>query len=140
MMDLVANHGREIVLKIRNRIGVVADMTRLLADRGLDVLAMNGSVEGENAIIRLVVDDTLRAVDLLRAHHYYPREVPIVLVQTPHRIGMLHRLTERLANQMIDVHHLYAGALLDQDDCLIVLHTDNNEQVLVILNELSILV
>ena len=139
-MELMATHGQEIVLKIRNRIGVAADIARLLADRGLELLAVNGSVDGENAVFRIVTDDNLRAAEMLRQHHYDPREVPAVLVHLDHRPGMFHRLTERLAEEMIDVDHFYTCALPDQDRCLAILHTSNDEQALLILNQLTILV
>ena len=139
-MELMATHGQEIVLKVRSRIGVVADVARLLADRGLELHAVNGSVDGDNAIIRIVTDDNLRAADMLREHHYDPREVPVILVHLDHRPGMFHRLTERLAEEMIDVYYFYTCALPDQDQCLAVMHTDNDEQALLILNQLTILV
>ena len=132
---LQAKISKELVVKVRNEIGVLANLTKLIAEKGVNILAANAWVEGSDAIMRLVTDDNLRAGDVLRAKSYNPREQDVVAVETPHKPGLLRHLTEKLANAGIDLHHLYASATGQQDQCLIIFACANNDRAVVLLNE-----
>lgn len=134
-MKLKATQGKEIVVRIQNRIGVLADLSRIIADKGINLLAISGSVVEDQATIRLVTDDNLRAGDALRAHRYDPHEEAAIILRVPHKPGMMRRISECLATEMIDVYHLYATADTGQADCLLVLHTDKDDHALVRLND-----
>ena len=130
---LNARMGKEVVVRVRNEIGVVAQITRLIADKGINILAANGWVEDQEAVIRFVTGDTLRVMDALRERHYNPREKHVVLLDAGHKPGMLRHVTEILAREGIDLHHLYASALPEQDKCLIVFECADNDRAIVLL-------
>jgi hypothetical protein len=109
---LKARLGKEAVLKLRNEVGVLNAITKMLAEKGLDVLAVTTWVEGEQAVIRLVTDDTVRTLDTLRAMGFEAREADVVLAEMPHN----------------------ATALTNQATCLVALGTANNDHAVVLLN------
>jgi hypothetical protein len=130
---LKARIGKEVVVRVRNEIGVVAQMTRLIADKGINILAANGWVEGEDAVVRFVTDDNLRVTDALRERNYNPREKSVVLTEAGHKPGMLRHITDTLARENIDLLHLYASAVDAQDKCLIVFDCSDNDRAVVLL-------
>lgn len=137
-MHLKAKRGKEVVVKVTNRIGILADMLKYIADRGVNLLAVSAGVVDDQAVIRLVTDDNLRVDDILREHGYNPHEEHVVLLTVPHKPGMLHRVSEILAEAVIDTHHIYASSTQTDGDCCVVLHTANDDQALVKLNETRI--
>jgi hypothetical protein len=137
-MHLKATQGKEIVFQIMNRIGVLADVAKILADMGIELYAVNASVDVKIATIRLVTADNLRAVDALREHGYNPRESGVILLTLPHKPGMLHRLSEILATEMIDIHHIYSTSCDNESESRVVLHTAHDDHALVRLNEARI--
>jgi hypothetical protein len=62
------------------------------------------------------------------------REVDAVMMEVPHKPGMLRSITDRLAREEIDIHHLYATSAGAQDECLVVLATANNDRAIALLN------
>lgn len=132
---LKARPAKELVLKVRNEIGLLAGISKLIADKGINILAACAWVEGDNAGIRLLTADNLRVADALRAKNFSPREADVVLVETPHKPGLLKHLTEKLSQAGIDIHHLYASATAEQDKCLIVFACANNDRAIVLLNQ-----
>ncbi len=132
---LKARIAKEVVVKVANQIGVLAQLTRLVADKGINILAASGWVEGSDAVVHLVTEDNLRVVDVLRAKNYKPREMDVVLTEVPHKAGMLRHITEKLAKDEVDIHHLYASAAPDEKACLIVFSSANNDRAVVLLNE-----
>ncbi len=135
-MKFKATQGKEVVLRVTNRIGILADLAKIVADAGISLSAVSATVDGDTGIIRLVTEDNLRTGDVLRSKNYNPHEEDVVTVRLPHKPGMLHRISECLATEMIDVHHLYATSEADARHCLVVLRTANNDRALVALNAL----
>jgi hypothetical protein len=132
-MMLNARIGKEVVVRVHNEIGVVAQMTRLIADKGINILAVNGWVEGQDAVVRFVTSDNLRVMDALRERKYNPNEKDVVLTEAGHKAGMLRHITDTLAREGIDLHHVYASASPQQDKCLIVFACANNDRAVVLL-------
>jgi hypothetical protein len=131
---LKARIAKEVVVKVHNEIGVLANLSKLIAEKGINILAVSAWVTGSEANIHLVTEDNLRVMDTLRAKSYHPREADVVLVESPHKPGLLRHVTEKLAGSGIDIHHLYASAALDQARCLIAFACADNDRAVVLLN------
>lgn len=131
---LKARLGKEIVVRVTNEIGVINQLSKVIAEKGINALAVNGEVEGRTATMRFVTEDNLRVADALRAKHYAPRESACVIVEVPNKPGMLRSVTERLAAESIDIHHLYATAAEDEAHSLLAFDSSNNDHAVVVLN------
>lgn len=132
---LNVSQGKEIVLHVKNDMGVLGEMTRSIAERGVSIMAVCGSVEEDICTLRLVTDDNLRACDVLHEHAYTPVEEPVVLLEAPHKPGMLRKLTQRLGEEGIDICTLHATATSRDTHCLMVLRTTNDTRAIVALSE-----
>jgi hypothetical protein len=95
---------------------------------------MSAWVEDSDSVVRLVTDDTLRTMDVLRDNGYEPQERDVVLVDAAHKPGILRHLTDALSKENINLSHLFASATIDQDVCLVVLNSSDNERAIVLLN------
>ena len=129
-----ARMGKEVTLRVHNEIGVLSQLAKLVADKGINILAVSAWVEGEDAVVRWITNDNLRVMDALREKHYNPRENGVVLTEVAHKPGMLRHITEKLAQKGIDLHHFYATAPDDQERVLIAFGSANNDQAIVLLN------
>jgi hypothetical protein len=125
---------KEVVIRVPNAIGTLNEIARMIADKGINILAVSAWVEGAQAVIRLVTDDSVRVLDVLRTQKYEAREGDVLIAEPTHKPGMLHRITEKLAKAEIDIHHLYATASTSQAQCLLVFATANNDRAMVLLN------
>lgn len=131
---LTARPAKEIVIRMTNEIGALGRMTKLISDKGINLLAASAWVEGADAVIRLVTDDAVRALDALKAAKYAAREADVLVVELPHKPGMLRHITDRLAEGGIDIHHLYATASAAHQEGMVVLASANNDRALLLLN------
>ena len=129
-----ARQGKQIVVEVFNEIGVLHDLSKVVAEKGVNILAVDADVHGENAVVRLVTDDNLRAADALRGARYAPREEPIVLAELEHKPGILECVTERLGKAGIDIRHLAVTSMVGQDKCLVMFSCSDNGHAAVVLN------
>jgi hypothetical protein len=135
--SLTVERGQEIVVRRKNDVGVLFEISTLLSDRDVNILGVSAGVCGEDCLIRLITDDHHKAQEVLAANGFSPEEENVVLVELPHRPGMLKQVTKMLAQEGIDIWHVYAAADREQDQCLLVLHSSNDEVALARLVEIQ---
>lgn len=124
---------REIVVEHVDRIGVVADISRLLGDMGINLSAVSASVDGDSVQIRLITSSQSYARDALRDAGYAVRERDVLAMELPHHPGFLCRITEALARREITITELYATVPEDGETGLVVFNCSNNLHALQLL-------
>ena len=124
---------KEAIVRVENRMGALARVTRNLADMGINIEAVIATVEGADAVIRMVTGDHQRTVDALREQRLEVQEAKVVTAELAHRPGLLREITEKLARQHIDLSYLYGTAAGDK--CLIVFSSTNNDWAVKVLND-----
>jgi hypothetical protein len=129
-----ARSAKEIVVKVRNDIGVLHQMCKIIAEKGINILAVHGVAEGENGIVRLLTEDNRRAADALQSMNFAPTEADCVVVEMAHKPGILKSITEKLANEGIDIHHLYASGPETAETSLVVFASSDNQRAVVVLS------
>ena len=125
---------KEIIVRMANEIGAFDRMMKIIADKGINILAVSAWVEGDQAVIHLVTDNDTRVMDTLRSLKCEAREADVLVTKAPHKPGMLHRISERLAQGGIDIHHLYATVSITQEQTLVVFASANNDRAMVLMN------
>ncbi len=124
---------KEAIVRINNRPGALAQVTKDLADKSINVEAVIATADGTDAVIRLVTSDHQRTLTTLREQQLEVQEAKVVVVEALHRPGLLQRITEKLARENMDLLYLYATAV-EADKCLVVLSSTNNEWAVMVLN------
>ena len=126
-----ATQGKEIVIKTSNEIGALKRISKTVAEKGVGILALSCWVYDIVAVVHLITDDNLRAKEALQAQKFDAKEDDVVVVEVPHKSGMLKQMAERLEKAGIDLKHLYATALPKAEKCLVVFSSSNNGKALV---------
>ena len=134
---LSVKQGEEIVVRMKNEVGLLFEFSTLIADRGVNILAVSGAVQGDRCLVRLITSDNRRAMDVLVENNFVAQEEDVILVELPHRPNMLKQVTEILAKGGVDLRYVYAAATRDQDRCLLVFHSSDDEMALGKLKELE---
>jgi hypothetical protein len=134
MPMLKTKPAKEVTVRLQNEIGALDAVAKTIADKGINILAVCTWVEGAQAVVRLVTDDSVRAADALRARNFETREMDVLVMEAAHKPGMLRRITEKLAKDELDIHHFYATANMMQETSFVVLATANNDRAMVRLN------
>lgn len=130
-----ARIGKEALVRVPNRMGVLTHVAKIVSDKGVDIEALIGTVEGADAVIRLVTGDHQRTMDTLREHRLEPLEARVVTIEATNRPGLLRHITEQLASENIDLTYVYATAATGAKKSLVIFSCTNNDRAVVVLNE-----
>lgn len=133
---ITATHGKEVSIRVVNNIGLLAQVTKIIAEKGINILAAAAWVEDQKiSVVHLVTDDNLRTVDALTEHAFAPKEDRSIMVELDHKPGMLSSMCHKIGAESIDIRYLYVSAPINEDKCLLILSTDDDDRALVVLNK-----
>ena len=123
---------KEIVVKVKNKVGIMADISELLADHGINIEGAAGYVQGDEASIMIVTNDNLRAGDAIKKKGYKEVvEKEVVIVDLENKPGALKVLTGKLAAEGIDVRYMYGTTCVEGCPGRLIMSTTDNEKVVV---------
>ena len=126
--------GKEIVVTAANKVGVLANMSKIMADHGINIEGVAGYAVNNEAKIMLVADDVSRAKDALQKAGYKSlKENEVILVDLENKLGALKGLTAKLATANIDIRYTYGTVCSEGCPARIILSTSDNEKALVLL-------
>ncbi|MBI4706455.1 MAG: hypothetical protein HY761_00815 [Candidatus Omnitrophica bacterium] len=124
---------KELVVTVINKIGILADMSKIVSDHGLNIEAVAGYATNNEAKVMIVTDDNLRAGDALRKAGYNSiKENEIIILELENKSGALRQITSSLAASGIDIKQVYGTACTAGCPAKIVLSTSNNEKAFLV--------
>ena len=98
----------QISVFLENRTGQLAEITRLLADNGIDIRAISIAETADYGLARMIVDDSYKASQILLQHGDIISMTPVWAVEVPDRPAGLAELLTILADAHVDVEYMYS--------------------------------
>ena len=98
----------QISVFLENRTGQLAEITRLLAEKHIDIRAISIAETNDYGLVRLIVDDTFKASNILLAHGDIVSVTPVWAVEVPDRPSGLADLLAVLAEAKVAVEYMYS--------------------------------
>ena len=98
----------QISVFLENRTGQLAEITRLLADNGIDLRAISIAETADYGLARMIVDDSHKASAILLEHGDILSMTPVWAVEVPDRPGGLAEVLAVLAENHVDVEYMYS--------------------------------
>lgn len=126
---------KQLSVFLENRPGALAKLCGTLAEAGINILAMSVNDTVDHAVIRLIVNNNIKALMLIEQQGLYLNEQDVVVVQVSNRPGVLAEISKRLARADINIDYAYCAATEHQPEGCLVLKTDNTERTLAVLKE-----
>ena len=98
----------QISVFLENRTGQLSEITRLLAEKKVDIRAISIAETADYGLARMIVDDAAKASKILLEHGDILSMTPVWAVEVPDRPAGLHALLEVLTAANVDVEYMYS--------------------------------
>ena len=98
----------QISVFLENRAGQLAEITGVLAKKGIDLRAINIAETSDYGVLRLIADKPQEAASTLLEQGFILSMTPVVAVSVPDEPGGLARVLDVLAKENIDVEYMYS--------------------------------
>jgi hypothetical protein len=98
----------QITVFLENRCGRLADVALLLAEAGVNIRATSLADAADFGVLRLIVNDTEKANEVLKAQGFTVRKTHVVAVAVPDRPGGLAAILSAIKTARLNVEYMYA--------------------------------
>ena len=100
---------KEFVIRLEDQPGTLGKVCRVLAERGVNILAFQSFPSEGKSLVRLVLDNPTTARNVLDTARLSYTEAEVAQVKLPHRPGELARAASRLGDANININYAYCG-------------------------------
>jgi hypothetical protein len=128
---------KEFTVTIEDKPGALGKCFLALAERGVNILAVQSYVEEGESLARLLVDKQAEAMAVLGGLRMIFEETEVAVIRLAHRPGELGRAASRLGEHKINIDYSYCGLEPGSTRVLVVFGVDNTTKAAKLLDDLA---
>lgn len=125
----------QISVFLENQAGKLSEVTDLLAENGIDLRAINIAESSDYGVLRVITDDSEKAVEVLRDKGFILNCTAVLGVSVPDRPGGLANLLRILADEKFDVEYMYSVFGQPNGLAYMILRVDDIDEVRAVLEK-----
>lgn len=117
---------KQLSIFLNNEIGRFTEVTRILAEAGVNLQAFTLSEVSDFGILRLITDNNEKAIAILQENSYAVSTTDVVYIELPDRPGTLAKSIQKISDADISVEYMYAFS--QGNTASVVIRTDDVRQ------------
>lgn len=125
----------QLSLFLDNKPGSLARVCEALAEAGINIYAISTSDTVDHVVVRMVVSDPGRALQLFEERNALVVENEVILYHGDNRPGALARIARKLGDARINIDYAYCATSPKAKNGLLILRPSNPRRALKILNQ-----
>ncbi len=125
----------QISVFLENRAGRLADVTRTLAESGINIRALSLADTSDFGILRLIVTDYEKAKKVLKEQGFTVGKTNVVAAEVQDKPGGLHAILTMLSQKGINVEYMYAFVQQSGENAVLIFRFDRTEEAIETLQE-----
>ena len=122
---------KQLSIFLENRTGRINEVARILADNGINMQAFSMAETADFGLLRLIVPDVDKAVEVLRAADIAVMVTDVLCLNCNNVPGALSAVLEKLAANNVFIEYMYAYS--DGDSANVIIRPNNIEEAVRIL-------
>jgi len=119
---------QQVSVFLENKSGRLAEVTRALAQAGVNLGALSIADTSDFGILRFICNDPDKAAQALREAGFSVGETEVLAVTVPHRPGGLAELVEAIKPLDANIEYLYAFVTKMEGSALVVIRVETGRQ------------
>lgn len=98
----------QISIFLENRAGSLSEITKLLADSGINLRAISIAENTDYGVLRVIADDTEKAKSILLENGCVISMTPVAVLALPDKPASLSTVLLLLAEKGVDIEYMYS--------------------------------
>lgn len=125
----------QISIFLENRAGRLCEVTRTLAEAGINIRALSLADTSDFGILRLIVSDSEKAKAVLKENGFTVGRTTVVPVEVEDHPGGLHKILDLLSSNGINVEYMYAFVQQSGENAILIFRFDRTDQAIEVLQQ-----
>jgi len=97
---------KELLVLAKDRIGLLADLSYILGEAGINIESISADTLGDKAVIRLIVSDDKLGEKVLEKGDFIVMSSDAIVIKVMDKPGELSKVARKLANAKISIKTL----------------------------------
>ena len=110
---------KQLSVFLENKTGRINEVTKILGKHGINMHAFSMAESTDFGILRLIVSEVDKAVEVLRGADFAVMLTDVVCISMPNVAGSLANILDQLAEENIFIEYMYAFAEGDKANVII---------------------
>jgi len=119
---------KQISIVLDNVPGAMSNVSEILGREGVNIRAISVADTSDISTVHFVVDDPIKALNILKANGFSTKETDVLAVETPDHPGGLNAVLKPLKTANINVHYLYPHLGRVGGQAVVILGVDKLEE------------
>lgn len=128
----------QITIFLENQSGRLAEVASILAEAGVNIRGLSLADSADFGILRLIVNDTEKAQQVLKAQGFTMAKTEVVAVEVRDQPGYLARMLNTLKANRVNVEYMYAFVLKSAVNATIIFRFDDIDKAIECLQQAGI--
>jgi len=125
---------KQLALFLENEPGTLARLADALSKAKINIYAISTSDTVDHSVVRLVVSDYRRALQLFEEHNTLVVEDDVLMLEGFNKPGSLSKIAHKLADAKINIEYCYCATPPDAKRGLMILRVSDPKRALKVLN------
>ncbi|MBN1409252.1 MAG: ACT domain-containing protein [Spirochaetales bacterium] len=121
---------KQISVFLENKKGRLAEVTGILAKEGINIRALALADTAEFGILRLIVNDTDKAVDVLKDNNFVAQKTDVIAVEIEDKPGGLSLILKIFDENGINIEYMYAFVEKKANNAIVIFKIDDQKKAI----------
>ena len=130
-----AEVAHQLSIFVANKPGVLGKVCDLLKKEKINIFAITTSDNHDYSLIRLIVDQPRRALDLLEDYGTLVQETDVIMIDGPNKPGTIAEMADKLGLAKVNIEYLYCATPPSAKAGLLIFKPSNVPKALKALNQ-----
>jgi hypothetical protein len=119
---------KQLSISLENIPGMLSNISQILGKEGVNIRSISVADTADISTVRFVVDDPVKAINILKANNFKVKETDVMAVETPDHPGGLNAVLQPLKAANINVLYLYPYLGRYNNQAIVILGVDKIEE------------
>ncbi len=120
---------KQVSIYAENKKGCFKNITGLLMENDINILGSVTNDSAEYGIIRMVVSDPEKCIEVLKNAGYICKTTPVIAVECKDEVGALDSILKTLYDSNININYVYLSFNRETGNPIMVMHADEPKAV-----------
>ena len=126
---------KQISVFLENKNGRLSEVTRILSEAKISLRAVSIADTADFGILRLIVEEPDRCVQLLQENSFTARVTEVIGVCINDKPGALHDVLQIFEDNSVNIEYLYSTMMLMEDKVVIMFKVEDIDHGLNIIKQ-----
>ena len=126
---------QQLSLFLENKPGTLAEVCKELARQKINISALTISDSVDHAIVRMVVNEPRKALDLFESRGVLVVEAKVLMIESSNKLGSLAIIASTLAKAKINIEYAYLATSHGAKTGLLIVRASDTKKALKVLSK-----